>query len=556
MAYVITQRCCNDASCVVECPVDCIRPRPDDPEFGTNEMLYIDPDTCIDCGACVEACPVDAIFSEDDLTSSLARYTDINRAYFDRHPLQSDVVTPLPAPQRLPKELGTLRVAIVGSGPAACYAADELLLRGNVEVEMFERLPAPWGLVRSGVAPDHAETKGVADMFSAAFKRDPFQFYLNVEVGKHISLDELRAHHHAVIYAVGASSDRRLDIPGEDLAGSHSATEFVAWYNGHPDYADHVFDLSAERAVIVGNGNVALDVARILTMSPDELAKTDIADYALDALRSSNIKEVVVLGRRGPLQAAYSTSEFLALGYLKGVDVVIDAAELELDPASQALLDDPQAEPTLRLKLQLAQEYAAKSPAASSANRRIVFRYLTAPAALRGADRVEGVELVHNELDAALAAQPTDRTESLDAGLVLRSVGYRGKPIAELPFDERRGVLPNDAGRVLADGGAPLAGVYTSGWIKRGPRGVIGTNRADAQETVQALVADFQAGKLTAPAHDRAALAALVSSRQPQLVDKAKWKAVDAVERADGKATGRPRVKRTSLEAFLKAAEG
>ncbi|MEU0504437.1 FAD-dependent oxidoreductase [Nocardia sp. NPDC005998] len=556
MAYVITQRCCNDASCVTECPVDCIRPTPDQPEFATTEMLYIDPDTCIDCGACVDACPVEAIFSEDDLTASLARFRDINAAYFQRHPLESNF-DPIVTPARPPKELGTLRVAIVGAGPAACYAADELLRRCDVEVEMFDRLPTPWGLVRAGVAPDHPGTKTVSGLFESAFRRETLQYYLNVEVGTHITHEELLAHHHAVIYAVGASSDRRLGVPGEDLPGSHSATEFVAWYNGHPDFADRHFDLSAERAVIVGNGNVALDVARVLTVDPDELAKTDIADYALDALRASNIREVVVLGRRGPLQAAYTSPEFLALAHLKGVDIVVDEADLALDPASQALLDDPEVEPSLQLKYTLAEEFAAghRDPA----NKRIVFRYLTSPTALHGTEHVESVEFAHNELvseNDQLVARATDRTETLETGLVLRSIGYKGEPIKDLPFDERRAVVPNEHGRVIGEDGVPLPGVYVSGWIKRGPRGVIGSNRIDSEETVELLLADFSTGKLDAPQADRAALKALLAQRQADLVDRAGWKAIDTAEKSAGKASGRPRVKFTTREDLLKAARG
>ncbi|MFI9415329.1 FAD-dependent oxidoreductase [Nocardia gamkensis] len=556
MAYVITQRCCNDASCVSECPVDCIRPTPDQPEFATTEMLYIDPDTCIDCGACVDACPVEAIFSEDDLTASLARFRDINAAYFQRHPLESNF-DPIVTPARPPKELGTLRVAIVGAGPAACYAADELLRRADVEIEMFDRLPTPWGLVRAGVAPDHPGTKTVSGMFESAFRRETLQYYLNVEVGTHISHEELLRHHHAVIYAVGASSDRKMGVPGEDLPGSHSATEFVAWYNGHPDYADRTFDLSGERAVIVGNGNVALDVARVLTVDPDELAKTDIADHALDALRQSNIREVVVLGRRGPLQAAYTSPEFLALAHLKGVDVIVEETDLALDHASQAILDDPQVEPSLKLKYTLAQEYAGGRRA--EGNKRIVFRYLTSPTALTGTDRVESIEIVHNELfeeGGQLVARPTDRTESIGTSLVLRSIGYRGERIGELPFDERRGVVPNEHGRVIGDDGTMLGGVYVSGWIKRGPRGVIGSNRIDSEETVELLLADFTAGKLAAPQADRAALRALLAERQADLVDRAGWRAIDQAEKTAGKSAGRPRVKFTTREDLLKAARG
>ncbi|MGW5071858.1 FAD-dependent oxidoreductase [Rhodococcus sp. NPDC004095] len=536
MTFVITQRCCNDASCVPECPVDCIRPRPDDPDFGTTEMLYIDADTCIDCGACTEACPVDAIYSDFDLPASLERFTDINRAYFERHPLDNSLLVPPSAPRRLPAELGTLRVAIVGSGPAGCYAVEQLLRYGNVEVEIFDRLPTPWGLIRNGVAPDHHETKSVTDRFSAAFRSDAVRMHLGVEIGADVTLDELRAHHHAVVYAVGAPGDRRLGVAGEDLDGSHSATEFVAWYNGHPDHADRQFDLTAERAVIIGNGNVALDVARILVMDPDELARTDIADHALKALRDSNIREVVVVGRRGPAQAAYSSSEFLALGHLPGVDVVVDETELELDAASAAIVDDPEAEPSVRLKMDLAREYAAAG--GSGAGKRIVFRYLASPTELHGDGRVESISLVRNTLDEDLNAVPTGEIETIPTALVLRSVGYRGRPVDGLPFDEARAVLPNDRGRVEG-----ADGIYTTGWIKRGPRGVIGTNRTDSEETVAALLEDFQAGRLTAPEGDRDALAALVTGRVPGVIDKARWQAVDAAERAAGKAAGRPRVK-------------
>ncbi|MET8425426.1 FAD-dependent oxidoreductase [Nocardia sp. NPDC004860] len=555
MAYVITQRCCNDASCVPECPVDCIRPTPEQREFATTEQLYIDPDTCIDCGACVDACPVDAIFSEDDLLASLARFRDINAAYFQRHPLESNF-EPLVAPSRAPKELGTLRVAIVGAGPAACYAAEELLRRADVEVELFDRLPTPYGLVRAGVAPDHPGTKSVAGLFESAFRREALQYRLNVEVGKHISHEELLAHHHAVIYAVGAATDRHLGIPGEDLPGSHSATEFVAWYNGHPDFADREFDLSGERAVIVGNGNVALDVARVLTVDPDELAKTDIADHALDALRRSNITEVVVLGRRGPLQAAYTSPEFLALTHLKGVDIIVDPEDLVLDPASQAELDDPEVEPSLQLKYTLAQEYAAgpRNPD----NKRIVFRYLVSPTAITGDGKAEAVEYVHNELveeNGRTVARASDRTGTVEASLVLRSIGYKGEPVADVPFDESAGVIPNDKGRVLAAGN-PVAGVYVSGWIKRGPRGVIGSNRMDSQETVDQLIEDFTQGKLAAPQAGRAALEALLAERQPDQIGRDGWKAIDAAEKTAGKSAGRPRVKFTSVENLLKAAKG
>ncbi|MGW0180730.1 FAD-dependent oxidoreductase [Nocardia sp. NPDC003345] len=554
MAYVITQRCCNDASCVAECPVDCIRPRPEDPQFATAEMLYIDPDTCIDCGACYEACPVDAIYAEEDLPPYLDGFRAVNAGYFERHPLEPDMSPPAPV-QRLAKDLGTLRVAVVGTGPAACYAAEQLVGVGAVEVEMFDRLPTPWGLARYGVAPDHAQTRGVTEMFAAAFKRDSLQMYLNTEVGTHITHAELRESVHAVIYAVGAPSDRRLDIPGEELPGSHSATEFVAWYNGNPDYADRRFDLSGERAVIVGNGNVALDIARVLTMDPEELARTDIADHALAALRDSAIREVVILGRRGLLQAAYSAPEFRALGRLDGVDIVVDPADVVLDAAGQAFLDGPDSAYELGLKIAAAGEYAARPP--RDGYKRIRFQYCVSPTEITGGDRVRSVRWVRNELTGPAgspSARPGTETGELDASLVVRAVGYRGQPIPGLPFDEQRGVLPTESGRVVDESGAPVPGVYAAGWIKRGPRGVIGSNRADAAETVTALLDDFRSGALTAPVRDRTALAGLVRERQPDVVDRTAWQAVDRAERAAGSAAGRPRVKLATVEQLLATA--
>ncbi|WP_328395094.1 4Fe-4S binding protein [Nocardia sp. NBC_00416] len=554
MAYVITQRCCNDASCVAECPVDCIRPRPEDPQFATAEMLYIDPDTCIDCGACYEACPVDAIYAEEDLPAHLDGFRGINAGYFAKHPLQPDMSPPPPV-RRLAKDLGTLRVAIVGTGPAACYAAEQLLSAGSVEVEMFDRLPAPWGLARYGVAPDHAQTRGVTEMFTAAFKRDALQMYLNTEIGTHLTHAELRDSVHAVIYAVGAPADRRLDIPGEDLPGSVSATEFVAWYNGNPEYADRVFDLSGERAVIVGNGNVALDIARVLTTDPDELARTDIADHALAALRNSAIREVVVVGRRGVLQAAYTAPEFRALGQLDGVDIVVEPDDLAVGEAGHAYLADPDAPYELGVKHRAAVEYAARP--LRDGHKRIRFRYCLSPVEIVGDDSVRAVRYVHNELTgpaAAPTARPTGDTGALDSSLVVRAVGYRGEPVGDLPFDERRGVLPTVDGRVVGPAGAPVPGVYAAGWIKRGPRGVIGSNRADAAETVAAILDDFRAGALSAPVRDRAELSDLVRTRRPEVVDRTAWQAVDRAERAAGAAAGRPRVKLATVEELLATA--
>ncbi|MFM1729661.1 FAD-dependent oxidoreductase [Prescottella soli] len=558
MAYVITQACCNDASCVDVCPVNCIHPTPDEPEFATTEMLYIDPQTCIDCGACVDECPVDAIFGDNELSEAHAVYSEINAAYFEKHPIGPDWPE-LAEPRSLSADLGTLRVAIVGSGPAACYAAIELTSRPRVEVDMFDRLPTPYGLVRAGVAPDHPGTKGVADVFRSALSKRSVQCHFNVEIGQHVSHEELLQHHHAVIYAVGAASDRHLGVPGEDLPGSHAATEFVAWYNGHPDYADRTFDLSGERAVIVGNGNVALDVARILVTDPDELAKTDIAQHAVDALRSSNIREVVIVGRRGPAQAAYTNPELIALGQMADVDIVVDPDEAILDSASRAWIDGPDSEPSEKLKVRQVEEFAKRT--ATDGRKRIVLRYLASPEEILGGERVEGIRLVRNELVAdesgKLSARPTDRTETFETGLVLRSIGYKGVPVADLPFDDRRGVIPNENGRVIdPESGSPIPGVYVAGWIKRGPTGVIGTNKHCSAATVDLLLSDFANGLLTQPGHDGEHLTQLIGERQPEVIDFQGWQRIDKKERVLGAENGRLRTKIVDLAAMLEAARG
>ncbi|MEG8184409.1 FAD-dependent oxidoreductase [Nocardia terpenica] len=552
MAYVITQDCCNDASCVGECPVDCIRPTPGQPEFATAEMLYIDPATCIDCGSCVPACPVSAIFAEEDLTTPLQRYTHINAAYFQHHPLHADVSASLPAAPRLPLGHERLRVAIVGTGPAACYAARALLAHPGVEVDLFEKLPTPGGLVRAGVAPDHPATKAIGDRFDTDLATDALAYHLNITVGEHIQPHELLDYHHAVIYAVGAAADHELGIPGEQLPGSHSAAEFIAWYNGHPDYTDRVFDLSGDRAVVIGNGNVALDLARMLTTDPAGLATTDIADHALNALSHSRIREVIVLGRRSPAQAAYTGPELLSLSQLPGVDVHVAPRDLQLDAAAAAELET--AGPAVRLKWRLAQEYSQSI--GSAGHRRIILRFLSTPLALRGPDRVQAIDYARNTLqcrNGQLVAVPTDRTETIETALVLRSIGYRALPLTGLPFDPRRAVIPNDHGRVL-DAGQVVPGTYVTGWIKRGPRGGIGINRLDAEETAESLLADFTAGRLRTPPHGRRALTDLLTSRQPNLIDRTGWQAIDAAERTAGEASGRPRVKYTDRATLVAVA--
>lgn len=524
MAYVITQNCCKDASCVPVCPVDCIRPAEGGLDSASAEMLYIDPESCIDCGACFEECPVGAIHYEEDLPGELQRFKDLNAAYFERHPLEP--VTVPAAPSRARVEAGSLRVAIVGSGPAACYAAAELIDVDGVEINLFERLPTPFGLIRAGVAPDHQHTKSVVAIFERAFTNPRFASHFNVEVGRTVTHDELLAHHHAVIYAVGAATSRRLGIDGEDLMGNHAAAEFVGWYNGHPDHAAHQFDLSGERAVIVGNGNVALDVARVLLMDRTALAATDIAEHTLDALADSEIREVVILARRDIGHAAFSAGEFLALGHLDGVDVIVDPQDL---PA-----DDEHDDVETSFKLAIAREYAQRSP--TPGRKRVVFRFGTTPVAIHGPDRAEGLE-VSSEARGA---------EVIETSLILRSIGYRGLPVSGLPYDEDSGTVPNDSGRVVP-------GTYVTGWIKRGPRGVIGTNRLCAEQTVAQLWADFDAGLLARDVEDRESLDVLLAARGAEPVGWPGWRAIDAAERDRGVQAARPRVKFVSIEEMLSA---
>ena len=453
-----------------------------------------------------------------------------------------------------------LRVAIIGAGPTGFYVADHLLRKPGVtvEVDMFDRLPTPYGLVRLGVAPDHQKIKFVTNAFDKVAACPGFRFFGGVDFGKHVTLADLKTHYHQIVYCTGAQTDRRMGIPGEDLAGSHPATEFVAWYNGHPDYRDCVFDLSQESVAVVGVGNVAVDVVRILCRTPEELATTDIADYALEALKKSRVKEVYLLGRRGPAQAAFTNPEIRELGELPDADISADPAEVELDPLSRAAVERSQDRATAK-KVDILREYAQRPAAGRS--RRLVLRFLVSPVELIGNDagHVAAMRLVRNELYAtstgALQPRATDRFETIPVGLVFRSVGYRGVPLASVPFNESWGVILNDKGRVLDPGTKqPLVGEYTAGWIKRGPTGVIGTNKPDAAETVECMFEDLALGAVLEPAHPEAAAAdALVRQRQPSFVSYADWLKLDAIEVAQGRAQGRPRVKLTSVEEMLAA---
>jgi ferredoxin--NADP+ reductase len=448
----------------------------------------------------------------------------------------------------------SLRVAVVGSGPAGFYAADRLLGADlPVEVDMIERLPTPWGLVRLGVAPDHPNIKAVSKVFEKIARRDGFRFLGNVEIGRDLSHEELVELYDAVVYAVGAQTDRRMGIPGEDLPGSWAATEFVAWYNGHPDYQELAFDLDCERAVVIGNGNVAVDVARMLALAESELAQTDTTDAAIAAILASPIREILVLGRRGPAEASFTTPELKELGELADADVEIDPAELELEPASQPALADS----TVARNLDVLREYAVRPPAGKRRTLRLRFR--VSPAAILGDERVEAIEIVRNELIAddqgRVRAVPTEDREVIPCGIVFRSVGYQGVPLHGVPFDEDRRTLRNDGGRVVDPNGEPVAGVYCAGWIKRGPTGIIGTNKKDANETADLLLADAREGRLGGGEPKSAeAVEALLEERTCPVVAYGGWEAIDLLERGRGEPHGRPRVKLVTWDELLAAA--
>lgn len=543
MPHVIGQACCNDASCVFACPVNCIHPTPDEPGFAISEMLYIDPASCVDCGACVRACPVGAIAPDTELSADQQPFAEVNAAHYPDRPAGAKVpptskLAAVPPAAEVRQGRTPLTVAIVGSGPAAMYAADELLTQPGVVVNMFEKLPTPYGLVRAGVAPDHQHTKRVTKLFDEIAQRRGFNFFLNVEVGRHVSHADLLAYHHGVLYASGAPNDRRLAIEGMGLPGTGTATELVAWINAHPDFSDLPVDLGHKRAVIVGNGNVALDVARILTAHPDELARTDIFEQALATLRTSQIQEVVIVARRGPAASAFTLPELI--GLTNAAEVVLDDDDHARVRRDLATVDDS----LTRSKLEVLTKLG--NAAAPIRRPRIRLAYELTPKRVVGAERVTAAEFT---------VTGTETVATLEAGLVLSSIGYRGRPIADLPFDDDAAVVPNEHGRVTNPGsGQPVSGAYVSGWIKRGPSGFIGTNKTDSMQTVQTLVADFNTGSLGEPAGGPRAVARMVHARRPEVIDAAGWKAINAAEVDRGHAEGRPREKFTEVPDMLVAA--
>lgn len=518
--FVITQSCCSDAACVSVCPVNCIHPTPEERGFGSSDILHIDPDACIDCGACADACPVDAIYPADKLGTRDKVFIDINADFYKNNADVTSGWNQVEYPE-IPKLPAGLRVALVGTGPSGGYALRTILDRTEATVTVIDKLPTPGGLVRAGVAPDHPGTKGVLRGFDLLYRDPRVTMATNVEVGAgagQITPAELAEHFDAVFYAVGASDSRRLGIPGEDLPGSTSATDLVAWYNAVPGKSAPPIPVDATgRAVVVGTGNVALDVARILVSPPELLATTDIADRALRILEKQNIHEVVVLGRRDQASAAYTAAEYRALSTIPGVDVVVH--------------DDPtQAVPDL------------DSPADPS-RRRIVFVFHTTPEEIVGDARVEG-----------LTVRTGSRRHTIAADLVVRSIGYRSTPIDGLPFDEDRGVFPNADGRMLDESGEVMPGTYALGWAKRGPSGGIGANKVCAEATVEDFIRDAVDGKLERTVADARTFTSLLRNRTRHVIGYRGIRAIDRSEQRRGVLQGRPRVKYTEVSEMVGAA--
>jgi ferredoxin--NADP+ reductase len=443
-----------------------------------------------------------------------------------------------------------LRVAIVGSGPSGFYAADALFKSSlKVQIDMLDRLPCPYGLVRFGVAPDHPLIKSVTKVFEKIASTPGFSFFGNVKVGRDIFISELKTFYDAIIFACGAETDRKLGIPGEDLPGSYTATEFVAWYNGHPDYRTRQFDLSHETAVVIGQGNVSMDVSRILSKHVDALKNTDITEYALEALSQSKIKHIYLIGRRGPVQAAFTEPEIKEMGKLSHCDVIVDPNDLLLNPESQKELEDPTHTHSQK-NFAVLKEYAART--ALTKEKQLHICFLQSPVALQGNGKLEKIILEKNALHGKASDQKAKGTgvfKALDCGILFRSVGYRGIPIPELPFDPTKGTFPNHLGRILKDSNV-LPGFYAVGWIKRGPSGVIGTNKPDATATVESLLADIP---MLTPCKNREmhSLQKLLSERHVRFVNFDEWKQIDAAEIAHGKMKGKTREKFTSVEQML-----
>lgn len=453
-----------------------------------------------------------------------------------------------------------LRVAIIGSGPSGFYAAEFLQKQKQlfVEIDMFDRLPTPFGLVRGGVAPDHQKIKSVTKIYDRIANKENFRFFGNVEFGQDVTRAEMTKHYHALIYAVGAQTDNKLGIPGEDLPGSHAATEFVGWYNGHPDFRELEFDLTQESVAVIGVGNVAMDVTRILARSYDELVVTDIADYALEALQNSSVKTIYIIGRRGAAQAAFTNPEIKELGEMEEADIIVGPEQVDLDEHSRAYLTSEKVDKKDVRNVEILREYSQRDP--EGKKKQIVVRFLQSPVEIIGTDRVEAIKLVKNELyvneKGVIRPRATEEFETIPVGLVFRSVGYRGVPLPDVPFYDRWGTIPNDHGRVMTEleGGEQVTGDYVVGWIKRGPSGIIGTNKPDSVETVKMLLEDLESDKLLQPENPSGdAVEALLKERGVAYVTYADWQIIDQLEVERGEAVGRPRVKFCTIPEMMNA---
>lgn len=457
-------------------------------------------------------------------------------------------------------ESSPLRIAIIGSGPSGFYAADHLQKQKTltVEIDMFERLPTPFGLVRGGVAPDHQKIKSVTKLYDRIAKKESFRFFGNVTFGKDFSHADLQKYYHAVIYAVGSSSDNKLGIPGEGLKGSNPATDFVGWYNAHPDYRDLEFDLSVEAIAVIGIGNVAMDVVRILARSQDELDKTDIASYAQKALANSNVKRIYILGRRGPAQAAFTNPEIRELGEMQDAEIIVSQRDLELDEASKAYLASTEVDRKDVRNMEILRDLVARE--AEGKDKQIILHFLTSPIEIVGEDKVEAIKVVRNELyikaTGKIRSRATDETDIIPVGMVFRSVGYKGVALPGVPFYEQWGIIPNNEGRVVKEFGSDeqVIGDYVVGWIKRGPSGIIGTNKPDSVATVNKLLEDLETGKTWTPEKpSRDDFEQFITAKKPDYITYADWQIIDSIEVERGELEGRPRVKFTEISAMLEA---
>ncbi len=430
-----------------------------------------------------------------------------------------------------------LRVAIVGAGPAGIYAADILSKSADVSIDLFERLPAPYGLVRYGVAPDHPRIKGIILALYKVLRRGDIRLLGNVEYGTDITLDDLREHYDAVIFATGAIRDADLNIPGVDLPGSYGAADFVSWYDGHPD-VPRTWPLEAQKVAVIGNGNVALDVARVLAKHVDDMIATEIPANVEEGLRANPVTDVHVFGRRGPAQAKFSPLELREIGQVPGVDVIVYDEDFEFDEGSEQALETSN---QTRQVVKTLTDWTLRKPA--GAPRRVHLHFLHSPVEILGTDRVQGIRTERTELTGDGSVRGTGKFEEFEVQAVYRAVGYFGSPLPDVPFDAVAGTIPNSGGRVRDENGEPLPRTYATGWIKRGPVGLIGSTKSDAAETVRNLLEEFSEGQRPAPNRDEDAVLSKLKSRGVQYTTWQGWELLDTYERQLGEAAGRERIK-------------